>query len=317
VPAFALIAAIAVVGWRRLPAAWDCGARLGALIAAALGLTLAVAPATPLRGVVTWAVRTLPAGGFLRDSQKFVIPLALLASIAFGSGVAAVMDQFARDPDTTHRPRPRTSAGRSLGLALAILPVALAPTLAWGAGGKLHTASYPPSWAAVERITSSDAARGGILVLPWHAYVPLSWNGPTPVHQPPLLYFSRPVLAASALELGTATLPGEDPWAAMATPVVQSEMPLDAILGVLGVRYVLLEKVGTWQEMVPRLAALQRVLDAPDLLLYRGPVPGRVPTFDEPPAALVLAGDAVAVAVTAAALVMAIRFRRRRWPAAT
>ncbi len=174
----------------------------------------------------------------------------------------------------------------------------------------------------MQRITSLDPVPGGILILPWHAYVPLPWNGPTPVHQPATLFFSRPVVTASALELGAATLPGEDPWAAEATPAAMGSGPLGPSLSPLGVRYVLIEKIGDWRSLAARTTDLSRVVDGSDLALYRAPRPGPVPAFRRPPAGPVVAGDvcALLLVLVSGAAVAGAGLRRtpmRRGPASS
>jgi hypothetical protein len=304
IPAAILIAAVAALGWRRMGVAtpWADGARTGLLVAAAVGLALALAPGVPWAGrAMTWAIRTLPGGGVLRDSQKFAIPFALLVAVAFGLGIADLLGRVAG----------RTGAG-ALAIVLIALPVALAPTLAWGAGGTLATSSYPDSWAAVERVTARDPIPGGILILPWHAYVPFPWNRNRPVHQPAILFFSRPVLQSSALELGTVTLPAEDPWARAATPAVEGPEALAPALPALGVRYVLVFKVGDLRSLRSKTSGLRTVLDAPDLVLYRAPPPGPIPAYPEPPSGAVVAGDLVAVGWLVLAAVTAVRGSRRK-----
>jgi hypothetical protein len=302
-PAFALIVAVAGLGWRGLGLAWGRGARRGLVVAATTGLAVAIAPRVAgAHAVVVWIVRTVPGGGFLRDSQKFVIPLALAEAVAFGFGVRRLLERVRVDDRLLRR----------AALALAVLPVALAPTLAWGAGGRLHTAAYPPSWAAVDRVTSRDPVPGGILILPWHAYLSFGWNHGQTVHQPAPLYFGRPMLAATSLEFGNATLPGEDPWSRMADRAVLGPQPLAPDLPRLGVRYVLVFKEGAWRPLLPKVAGLARVIDAPDLTLYRGDFAGPVPSFPTPPAPAVVAGDVVALGVVLAAAAVAAGSRRRR-----
>ncbi len=301
-PAFLLIAAVAAFGWRRLGDAWGRGARRGLAAAAIAGVVVAVAPRTPgLHAAVVWLVRTAPGGGLLRDSQKFAIPLALLEAVTFGFGVQALLARL----------RSNGRAARALAMALAVLPVAMAPTLAWGAGGRLHPASYPASWASVERVTSNDPHSGGILVLPWHAYVAFGWNHGQTVHQPAPEYFDRPTLVATSLEFGNATLPGEDPWAAEAEPFVTGGGPLGPDLSRLGIRYVLLFKEGDWRPLLSRVAGLHRVLDTPHLSLYEGNAAPHVPSFPTPPAAVVVAGDLVALTVVVIAAGALARSRRR------
>ncbi len=302
IPAFGLIAAAAVVGWRALRTAWPAGARRGLAGAAGVGLLLAVAPTVPgLREADTWLAGHVPGGGFLRDSQKFAIPYALVLAVCFGLGVSALLHGIPR----------RGAMGRAVALAVPLLPIALAPTLAFGAWGRLHTANYPPSWSRAEAIMSTDPTPGALLTLPWHAYLPFSWNHDQTVHQPTPEFFSRHAVVATALEVGGSTLPGEDPWSRLAGRVVRTGNPLAASLPRLGIRYVLLFREADWKAALPQTAGLTRVLVTPDLILYRGLPPGPAPRFPRPALAPVLAGDAAAAALVAAASMGA--WRARRW----
>src|SRR5207237_1409623 len=108
---------------------------------------------------LAWAARwvaQVPGGGFLRDSQKFIMPLILATSVGFGLGVERLLEAL----PTSDRPL------RWVASAVIVLPVALVPTFAWGASGRLFTAQYPPSWVEAESIVSADRAPGGILALP-------------------------------------------------------------------------------------------------------------------------------------------------------
>jgi hypothetical protein len=278
-PAFALIAGLAVVGWRSLRRRWPAGALAGLLAVAVGGLLLAVAPSTPgLRGVSVWLGQA-PGGGLFRDSQKFVVPLALALSVGFGIGVDHVLLRVERARAATARP---------------VLPAALAPTLAWGAGGRLATSSYPASWGRAQAIMAADPAPGAVLVLPWHTYLPFGWNGGRTVHQPAVRFFSRPVVADGSLQVGSEVLPAEDPWSRLAEPAVRGTEPLEASLPSLGVRYVLLFREADWEAALRLVAGLTPVLDEPDLILFRSPLPAQLPSFDTPAAVPVVAADALA-----------------------
>jgi hypothetical protein len=229
------------------------------------------------------------------------MPYALAAAVAFGLGVERVV-QAASEA----QPQLRRAA-----TALALLPVALAPTLAWGASGRLFAARYPASWKQAEAIAAGDSAPGGILVLPWHAFLPFTWNRGRAVHQPALLFFSRPVLASSSLEVGRYRLPEEDPWARLAAPAALGRGRWAPELGRLGIRYVLVFKEAEWADQLPRLIGLAPILDTPDLRLYRAP-PARPPTFPHPPLPAVLAADAIALVVLAVAGSQLMRRRHSR-----
>ena len=75
VPAFVLIAAIAVWGWGRVGRAWPRGAMTGLLAVSSVGFVLALAPAVPgLRGAYAFLAREISRGGILRDSHGMQEP---------------------------------------------------------------------------------------------------------------------------------------------------------------------------------------------------------------------------------------------------
>ena len=304
IPAFVLIAVLTVAGWARLGGRWPGGAMPGMLAVAAAGVLLAEAPSVGGLDAVSRWLSGLPGGGILRDSQKFVIPLALAGSVGFGLGVERVLQAI---PSTDRLVR-RSAA------ALALLPVALAPTLAWGASGRLFDARYPHSWGRVEDIVASDPGPGGIMALPWHAFLPFGWNRGRPVHQPALQYFSRPVLSSSSLEVGHYRLPDEDPWARRAAPVIDGKGPLSPQLHRLGVRYVVVFKEADWRRDPQRLIGLPGLFDAPDLRLYRSPASDGVPSFPRPSLGVVLVADLLTAVVVGGGARAVYRSARARSP---
>lgn len=335
VPAFVLLLAAAAWGFPALARRWPAGAVAGLVAAAAVGFALALGVNLPGVGAaVRWAGVHLPGGGILRDGQKFVAPFAVLLSVSFGLGVERALDALRTGPapnGTGMAPYLRSrdqasSSGRPVdvwrhtgsrgvvAVAVAALPLALAPSLAWGASGRLFNSRYPPSWGRAGAAMAADPAPGAVLVLPWHLYLPFGWNRDRPVIQPASLAFTRPAVVGDALEVGRARLPGEDPWSRLADPAVRGRGSLVPSLPRLGVRYVLVFHEADWRAAAGRLAGLEPVLRAPDLDLYRSRTPAAVPSFPEPPAAPVLAGDVLAAAAAAWAgiALAAARLRRDR-----
>jgi len=291
-PAFALVAVVAVAGWRRILDRLERGAAFALVAAAALGLAVAAASGGPpgLRGLVGLVVEHVPGGGLVRDAQKLVAPLALALAVGFGVGVEWLLGLLA--------------SARARGVAAVLLvaaPVLVLPALAWGAGGRLGTARYPASWAEARAAMEADPVPGAVLVLPWHLYVAFPWNGGRVSLQPAQRFFTRRAVTNDDLELRGMTVPGEDPWSARLAPLVAGAGPITPGLPAAGVRWVLVEKVGRWSGYPPRLAGADLVLDRADLALYRSPArpagPPRavVPAWPDGARAAVLGADAVAL----------------------
>jgi hypothetical protein len=253
---------------------------------------VAAAPALPgLRDLVEVVVTRVPGGGLIRDSQKFVAPLALVEAVCFGLGVERVLAAL---------PRRWTRPAAAL---LVAAPVLLLPALAWGGAGRLAAVRYPPAFEQARAVMAFDRGPGAVLVLPWHLYRPFSWNGDRVVLDPAQRWFSRRAVGNDDLELVGLTVPGEDPYGARLGPLVRGTTPLAPALPEAGIRYVLLYKEGDWAAWSGRLDGLVPILDRPELALYR--VPGRPtsPAFPTPPTAPVVATDLLVLAL----LVWAVR----------
>jgi len=293
-PGAVAVLAVAVGGWRLAARRLGRGAAAGLLAAAGLGLLLALAPASAwLRPAVVWAVTHLPGGGVIRDSQKFVAPLALVEAVGFGVGVERALALVrTRQPATATGPSTRRAAA----VLLAGAPLLLLPALAWGAAGRLGAVSYPRSIGEARAAMAADPVPGAVLVLPWHLYLGFPWNGGRVVLDPAQRLFNRRAVVNDDLELTTLTVPGEDPWSPPASSLVRGSGPLVQGSATVGVRYVLLFKVADWAPYQPRLAGAELLLDRPELALYRTPPP-LLPRFASAPAGPVLVADAAAGAL--------------------
>ena len=290
---FAVVLAVAAGGVAPLLRRWERGAAVGLLLAAGLGLLAAAAYAVPgLRALVDLAVAHLPGGGLVRDAQKFVAPLAVVEAVAFGLGVERLL---AAPCGATAEQARRLRRVAAAGLVAA--PVLLLPALAWGAAGRLAAVDYPPAFAAARAAMAADPVPGAVLVLPWHLYMAHPWNGDRVVLDPAQRWFTRRAVGNDDLELVGLTVPGEDPYSARLGPLVGGSAPLGPALPSAGIRYVLLFKAGDWPAFEPRLQGLRRVVDRPELALYRVPERPVAVRFATPPALPVLAADLLAVAV--------------------
>ncbi|MDP9342118.1 MAG: hypothetical protein M3Q23_08465 [Actinomycetota bacterium] len=298
IPSFFCIVAVAAVGWWTLRKRWPRFATTALVAGAAIGLALATGDSVPgLAAANRWIALHAPGGGLLRDSQKFVPPLALALAVGFGMGVERILDAAP----------PRATAARAGAVILAILPISLVPTLAWGAGNGLASVRYPASWSQARAVMAADPVPGSVLVLPWHLYLPFAWNDGHIVLDPAQRFFTRPALTTERLELRSGTLPSEDPLARRADRVVSSGRPLGPALPSLGARYLLVLKEADWRQFNSRVGGLQRVFDSPELTLFRSPAAPRATSQERPPAAPIVAADAVVLFALIALLAARLR----------
>jgi hypothetical protein len=158
-------------------------------------------------------------------------------------------------------------------------------------------------------VMAADPVPGAVLVLPWHLYLGLPWNGDRVVLDPAQRWFTRRAVGNDDLELVGTTVPGEDPHGARLAPVVAGSAQLAPALPANGIRYVLVFKVADWAGYGPRLSGLDPVLDRPELALYR--VPGRPAEvrLPAPPPAPVLVADLLTAGLVVGA---AVRLPSRR-----
>ena len=254
------------------------------VVVAAVGLTLAWLPTTAAaRSAFEWWVVTVPGGGLLRDSQKWVAPVALVAAAGVASLVAWLEDAHGR-----------RSGVPALLTMVALLPLAVLPGLAWGQFGRLQPVEYPQEWGRVADLMEEQVGPGErVVVLPFEIYRRFGWNRSRAVLDPAPRFFVGDMVTNDVLRLGGGqALAGEDPGAARIARAVEKGLPLADVLAQEGVAWVLVEKgtPGAEQSLAQRIGRVAH--DGPRLRLLR--LEGSAPSQELPvwrPAVLVV--DAV------------------------
>ncbi|MCW2898012.1 MAG: hypothetical protein JWO67_277 [Streptosporangiaceae bacterium] len=213
------------IRWSRSAAprpGWAHGLGWAAMAGFAVASLGAVAP-----GLLRSLIALWPGFAVLRDGQQYVAPVAVVVAVGFG--LAA--DRLPRgDP-----------AGLAMGALAVLAPLALLPSLAWGAAGRLHAVRYPPDWTRARAIVEADPAPGAVLVLPWAAYRGYRWNGRGRVLSPVPRYLSREVILNDAVVVGRTVIPAEDPRARRLDAVIRSGAGLVEPLRAAGVRFVFID----------------------------------------------------------------------------
>ncbi|GAA4969147.1 hypothetical protein HD597_008731 [Nonomuraea thailandensis] len=243
----------------------DVPYKRGLAAAAAIGLGVAcVGVSEPGRAAFAWVVVEVW-GGFavFRDAQQYVAPLALVAAL----GLGLLAERVARH---------RVWVG-----ALALVPVAVLPTMAWGSLGRLGAVPYPESWTVAREVIRRDREPGDVLVLPFESYRQFPWNGGRAVLDPAQRFFATPgrrVVSNDAVRVGDLVVRSEDPRVQGLEHVLEGASP---DLPGAGFRYVIVD-AGTGEERQRFgmwLRSARVLVDTRDLRLYRfdGPV-SRVPS---------------------------------------
>ncbi|WP_433438023.1 hypothetical protein [Nonomuraea sp. CA-141351] len=232
----------------------DVPYKKGLAVAAFAGLAIACAGVSePGREAFAWLVGVWGGFAVFRDAQQFVAPLALVAAL----GLGLLVDSVARE--------------RVWVAAMALVPVAVLPTMAWGSLGKLGAVSYPESWTAAREVIRRDREPGDVLVLPFESYRQFPWNGGRAVLDPAQRFFAVPgrrVVSNDAVRVGDMVVKSEDPRAQAVEHVLEGPSP---DLPAAGFRYVIVnagtveerQRFGVW------LRSARPVVDTGDLRLYR------------------------------------------------
>lgn len=174
-------------------------------------------------------VAAVPGGGLLRDATRQAGPWVVATAVGLG-GLA-------------HRLAPRS---RPVAAAMALMPVAALPTLAWGLLGLLAPVHLPDDvLRARSALDAGDA--GAVLVLPFHSNRSYGWNRERPSLTPWSRLVGREVIESSDLVIrhGRTELVvrGENPRAAAVGRALKHQDPAGA-LARLGVRWVLVDAGG-------------------------------------------------------------------------
>lgn len=208
---------------------------LALLAVAGTGLLLAWLPSIEAgQTVVEWLVTEAPGAGILRDSQKWVAPLALAAAVGFGEVAEAML----RRRDDGH--------GKVRTAGLVLLPLALLPGLAWGLDGTLKPERYPSEWEELRTVMEeADVGSDQVLVLPFQVYRRFDWNADRAVLDPAPRFFPGRMVTDDALAVDEGTVEGESRTAARFRTLLAGVRDTDDLADALadeGIRWVLLER---------------------------------------------------------------------------
>jgi hypothetical protein len=250
---FAIVAAVVLLAVVAvgLPTLVRRPVALPLLILAVVAVVVPAAMATgPGMAAAEATIRTLPGLGVVRDAQKWVALAVPAYSLA---GAAAVVTLRHRIP----------AAATALVCCAAV--IATLPDLAWGVGGRLATADYPPAWSAVSALINADPRP--VAVLPVDSIRRFAWAGDAPVLDPLPRWVRADVLTTGDLTIAERTVPGEGARARDVQRLLLSGADRDR-LAAAGVGWVVVESDWTTGSSAPALPLPVAYHDE-DLTLYR------------------------------------------------
>lgn len=262
-----------------LRAAWpaDPGLLRGLAGAALISFAVAALPGwQPVTRLLDGAATEVPALAILRDSHRYLAPVALLLVPGMTAAVAGLVRQG------------RAAYG-ALAALVALAPVLLLPSLAWGAGGRLEPVRYPDEWTAVATLVAADPAR--TVVLPWTgSYRGFGWNEHRAMLDPAPRFLAGDVVIDDRVLVGDRVVPSEDPAVAALDRALRGPDAARSLRS-LGVRWVLVEKgmptgIGVPVGRVVHEGAGLRLVD-----LGAAEPTGHAAHRDGPPASPVLLAD--------------------------
>jgi hypothetical protein len=274
--------AFAVWGYPRLR--FPVGFTIVAL--AGLGLAL-ISTLHSGQTALGWFVGHVPGAGLLRDTQKFVLPYALLLALCVALGAERIAERLGAEP------------GRVVLAGVLLLPLVALPDLAWGGAGALRPVRYPADWAAVAGIVGRE--QGQVLSLPLSEYRHYSWNHGRAVIDVAERYLPAPVLRDDTLVVGDVVIAGENPRLAGVREWLHGDAPLPDRIA-----WVLVQ--GDPPAQPP--PGLETAYTGPYLALYRNPVTApSTPDSGRHLPILLAEGAALALMILA---ITAMAVRRRR-----
>ena len=150
-------------------------------------------------GLVGFASEHVPGAGVVRDGARALVLCAPLLAVLVAEGVRVLATRA-----------PAALAARiALGTGAVLLPVAVLPGLALGAGQRVEPADYPAAYDEARQLLADRD--GDVLVLPLSSYRAPAWNHGHLVLDPVGRYVAHDYVASDVLVIDGVPLSGEDP----------------------------------------------------------------------------------------------------------
>jgi hypothetical protein len=191
---------------------------------------------------------------------------------------------------------------------LPLVPVALLPSLAWGAHARLAAVDYPSEWTAVRGVVARHG--GDVAVFPFSYYRRFGWNGERVLLDPMPRNLATRVVVNDDLPLTDRMVRGEDATAARLRAALAAGSDLRTELAREGISLVVVERDQPDPDgQLTQLAELPVVWQGNRLLVREVPGVRVVRRTHQPPVGLVLG----ALTILATAVAAYTASRRPAW----
>lgn len=297
--AAAAMIAIVAMGHRGVGTFLGAEAHRRWLVLAATGAVLAVASATPWgQDLMRAAVSAVPGAGLLRDGQKFLAPVVILAAVSLGAVTERLSSAWGR-----HSLELRISAL----LPLVAAPVVLLPDATTVTWPTVNPVAYPRDFETVATEVALDPDDAVLVTLPWRSYRRFEWGNDQTASDPALRWFEADVRVSDDLQVGPVLVEGENPAAAAIGAALETGTPAQ-VLGPRGVTWVVVYPDDPAADDLD-VAGLEVVYPGEDVALYRVPEPASRPAVATGPRAAVATGWLVALGMLLGGTVLIARER--------
>ncbi len=227
-----LVVVALVLGWAPLRRLLGRGTRLRLVVLGACGLLAAALTTSPAGlAVGTFLVQSVPGAGLLRDSQKLLLPFAVVAVLFLGAATEGIARRTAA--------RARVLAP-TLAVLLVALPIVAVPDATTSTWRTLRPVTYPADLEAVARIV--DGTDQDLVTLPWEPYRVYAWGNAAAVFDPASRWFDVDVVMSDRLRIGSTRLRGESSRSATVESTLGGPSPIGRRLAAIGVRWVLVQR---------------------------------------------------------------------------
>lgn len=244
------------------------------MVLAIISLVLATGISTPyFSDLYTFLFDKVVIFKGFRDSQKFVVLLALAYSYLGGLGVDEIFQQL--KPKYTIMKRAAFSL--VFGVLAVTTPLVYSTNMLLGFNHQLTITQYPSEWNEVNIFLNRQGGDFKVLFFPWHSYMDFNWSRGRLLN-PAASFFDRSVIQGENIEVGDIETQSINPEQHYIQFLLENNKEIHnwgELIAPLNVRYIILAKESnlTNYDFLYRQLDLTVVLDNSRIVLFQNQHP--------------------------------------------